>query len=94
MLSGERNSDVKGTLKFEGLRVPDLINPYYHCVFLKYEALKEKIVEDTLVFNSDHICSNVLQSWLIIRLFTAKREASDKRCVQIYCLQNNSNASA
>lgn len=62
MLSGERNSDVKGTLKLDGLRVPDFTNLYHHCVFLKCEALKEKTAKDTPVFSSDHICSNVLQS--------------------------------
>ena len=61
MLSGERDSDVKGTLKFESLRVPDLIKLFRHCVFLKYEAL-EKFTKDTLVFSSAHICSNVFQS--------------------------------
>lgn len=62
MLSGERNSDVKGTLKLDGLMVPDLINLCHHCVFLKCEVLKEKTAKDTPVFSSDHICSNVLQS--------------------------------
>jgi len=62
MLSGERNSDAKGTLKLDGLMVPDLINLCHHCVFLKCEVLKEKTAKDTPVFSSDHICSNVLQS--------------------------------
>ena len=62
MFSGERNSDVKGALKFEYLRVPNLINLYHHCVFLKCEALKEKTAKDTPVISGDHMCSNALQS--------------------------------
>ena len=84
MLLGEWDSGTKRTLKFESLRVLDLINLYCHCIFLKYKALKEKSAKDMLVFSSNHICSNVLRSWFIIRLFTAKREASNERCVQIY----------
>ncbi|KAF2502704.1 hypothetical protein BU16DRAFT_533031 [Lophium mytilinum] len=42
MLAGEQNSNARNALKFEDLRLPDLIALYYHCVFLEYHSLKEK----------------------------------------------------
>ncbi|KAF2805019.1 uncharacterized protein BDZ99DRAFT_501914 [Mytilinidion resinicola] len=42
MLAGEQNSNAKNALKFEDLRLPDLITLYYHCVFLEYHSLREK----------------------------------------------------
>jgi hypothetical protein len=83
MLAGGQNTNTKGALKFEDLRLPDLIALYYHCAFLEYHSLKEKTAT-RLEWKLDSVIPTVEQLSVILTYTPAVTENAIQAIARLF----------